>query len=330
MDYDMKMHPIGFVSRRTGLSTHAIRAWELRYNAVTPGRTDSDRRLYSESDIDRLELLRDLSNTGLSIGQTANRSTAELRQLADDLSESVPKSVTRHNAGTTDSDVLASIMRECQSSIESMDAHALEATLMRSRVALSDHSVLEELVGPLMSWIGERWHEGMVRASEEHLATVVVKSFLIRMRTSYAAKPDAPVIVVSTPAGELHEVGALLVATASAIEGWNEFYFGPNLPATELANAASQKGARVLALSIAAPGDSPRLSSELMDLRQMLPDSNDILVGGEGAIRHSEFLEENRMRLIRNLSEFRVALRDYRRSHHDHSTKQHVAIRESE
>ena len=52
--YTMKL-----VARRTGLSPHVIRMWEKRYGAVTPGRTDTRRRVYTEADIARLARLVD-------------------------------------------------------------------------------------------------------------------------------------------------------------------------------------------------------------------------------------------------------------------------------
>jgi DNA-binding transcriptional MerR regulator/methylmalonyl-CoA mutase cobalamin-binding subunit len=312
MDYEMAQHPIGYVSRRTGLSTHVIRAWERRYNAVSPKRTDTTRRLYSEADIDRLKLLQSLSVSGLSIGQIANRSTAELKRLVVDLSEPDESPRTRLDIDSIDSDHIVSIMRECQSSIEAMDAKALDAALTSSRVAFSEQAILDELIGPLLTWVGDRWHEGKVRAGQEHLATVVVKSFLNQIRRSVSAGVDAPSAIISTPAGELHELGALMSATIAALEGWDAIYLGPNLPSTELANAVARRKAIILALSVAAPGDSPRLPSELAELRAMLSDDVTIVVGGEGALRHRSFLEENRMRLVTSLAEFRSLLHKIR------------------
>ncbi|HWC58696.1 MAG TPA: MerR family transcriptional regulator, partial [Verrucomicrobiae bacterium] len=67
------------VSRRTGLSPHVIRIWEKRYNAVLPSRTESNRRLYSGEEIERLALLRDVSRAGHTISSIARLSTPELR-----------------------------------------------------------------------------------------------------------------------------------------------------------------------------------------------------------------------------------------------------------
>jgi len=54
---DNKIHPMRIVARRTGLSSHVIRAWERRHNAIEPARTPTNRRLYSDNDIERLQKL---------------------------------------------------------------------------------------------------------------------------------------------------------------------------------------------------------------------------------------------------------------------------------
>jgi DNA-binding transcriptional MerR regulator len=42
------------VAERTGLSPDLIRVWEKRYGAVQPVRTASNRRRYSEREVERL------------------------------------------------------------------------------------------------------------------------------------------------------------------------------------------------------------------------------------------------------------------------------------
>ena len=60
-------HPIKVVALRTGLSAHVIRIWEQRYGAVEPERTATNRRLYSPGQIERLNLLREVTQAGHSI-----------------------------------------------------------------------------------------------------------------------------------------------------------------------------------------------------------------------------------------------------------------------
>lgn len=80
-------YSIGAVARLTGISTHTLRIWERRYSAIVADRTDSGRRVYSKADIEKLALLKSLSDNGSSIGQIANLSTEELKSRRDQLIE---------------------------------------------------------------------------------------------------------------------------------------------------------------------------------------------------------------------------------------------------
>ena len=69
-------YSIKVVARRTGLSPHVIRAWERRYGAVEPERSATGRRLYSDTEIERLQALERATRAGHSIGQIAQLSTS--------------------------------------------------------------------------------------------------------------------------------------------------------------------------------------------------------------------------------------------------------------
>lgn len=78
-DAALSLYPIGAVAALTGLSTNTIRAWERRYDAVIPERSAAGGRRYSDEDVERLQLLRRLTQDGCSIGTVASLGTEELR-----------------------------------------------------------------------------------------------------------------------------------------------------------------------------------------------------------------------------------------------------------
>lgn len=302
-------HPIGYVAKRAGISTHVVRIWEKRYGAVTPQRSATGRRLYSDADIDRLRLLNALSSAGHSIGQIASLPDAELKGLLRDASQPEPGARTfSGNGGQAVTREAEDFLVRCQDAVRELDAEALEKALMDARVALSEPIILQHLVAPLMNWIGDAWHGGEVRVAQEHMASAVVRGFLWRLRQSGRHADDGPVVVLATPAGESHEIGALLAATVAASEGWREIYLGPNLPAVEVASAAVSSGARIVGLSIALPGDNPVIARELEDLRQYLPETTAIVVGGGGGARHADLLQDLGAHYVPDLESFRAKL----------------------
>ena len=80
---------IGAVARLTGLSDHTIRVWERRYDAVVAERATNGRRVYSSADLEKLGLLKTLTDQGLAIGQIAADSVEALRERVRDLGDIV-------------------------------------------------------------------------------------------------------------------------------------------------------------------------------------------------------------------------------------------------
>lgn len=82
---DPRLYGIGAVSRLTGLTDHTIRVWERRYSAVVTARAPNGRRQYTEADVQKLGLLKLLTDRGISIGRIAGDSIDALRQRVDSL-----------------------------------------------------------------------------------------------------------------------------------------------------------------------------------------------------------------------------------------------------
>lgn len=74
---------IGAVAKLTGISPDALRVWERRYAVVTPARTSSGGRLYSDDDIARLRVMKQLVDAGDSIGIIAMLTHEELAARID-------------------------------------------------------------------------------------------------------------------------------------------------------------------------------------------------------------------------------------------------------
>jgi len=70
---------ISTVAKRSGVKSDLVRAWERRYKAVTPARTEGGHRVYTDLDIARLKLLNQATNNGHSISRIAQLSLDELK-----------------------------------------------------------------------------------------------------------------------------------------------------------------------------------------------------------------------------------------------------------
>ena len=191
--------------------------------------------------------------------------------------------------------------------VENLDADGLRMALERASVTLSKPALVERIVSPLLERIGDEWREGSLRVANEHLASATLRTFLGNLNGAFPVMADSPRLLVTTPAGQLHELGALIAATAAAAEGWHITYLGPSLPAEEIAAAAQRNESRAIALSIVLPDDA-HIKNELSRLGQLLPDNVALLVGGRAATHYTDTLREIGAVHLQDLQSFRAEL----------------------
>ena len=72
----------GAVARMAGMPVSTLRIWEQRYRAVGPSNAPSGHRQYSAADVQRVLLLRQLTEQGHAIGSIAALDAAQLQQVA--------------------------------------------------------------------------------------------------------------------------------------------------------------------------------------------------------------------------------------------------------
>lgn len=278
---------MGVVTQRTGLTSDAIRAWERRYGAVTPGRSDSGHRLYSDADVERLRLLHRLTLAGRQIGRIASRPDHELLELLRE-DESAGATAPRP---PVDDEAAAALLERAISRVRVLDAEGLDRVLRRAALSLSAPAFLDALLAPLMKRIGEEWEAGAITPAHEHLASAVSARLAGWLLEGLHAPEGAPTILIATPSGQNHELGALAAAVAAAAEGWRVRYLGPSLPAEDLLRAARDTDAAAVALSLVYPSDDPGTAAELGKLARGLPATVPVIVGGRAATSYHEVLE---------------------------------------
>lgn len=298
---DTPCYSIRVVAERTGLSPHVIRVWEKRYGAVQPERTGSNRRRYSERELQRLLLLARAVAAGHPIGCIARLSDDRLRALASPEGNGATATRADFQPGTA-----CAFVGEALCRVETFDEPGLRRVLNRALVTVGHRGFLCRVAAALIEEVGRQWREGTLTAAHEHFLSGVLRVFLGHFEPHTPAR--APRLVVATPSGQLHELGALLAAAAAAQVGWRPIQLGSNLPAAEIAGAALRTGARAVALSIVYPADDPLLPEELRRLRELLPEKTPILVGGRAAPAYQPVLQEIRAILHADLCSFCDAL----------------------
>jgi methanogenic corrinoid protein MtbC1 len=259
--------------------------------------------------IERLRLLKELTDCGHRIGQIACLCLEELHALHQrELPSAVEEAASRDSSRSSVEECLAI----CFDALKQLDAPTLIDLLEDARLRHGQCTTLFRIVAPLMHQVSDAWHRGELRMAHERLGTSVVRDFVALGARNLPRSGDAPEIVIATPAGQVHEVGALLAAAASRGMGWRAIYLGPSLPAEEIAACAQIRKARAVALSLEHPAKQPDVTAELTHLRQLLPARTALLIGGRAAPAYHQALQSPDVQLVNCLADFESILASLR------------------
>lgn len=290
-------YSIRMAAQLSGLSPLTIRTWENRYQIVHPERSEGNHRLYSDTDVQRLKVLSESVQKGYKIGNLVKLTNEEINSLFLIKNQNMSEQ---------------NFIEKCDKAISTLDAHTLEEEFEEASIEIGIIESLDQLILPYMVSIGESWNKGEKQIFHEHLASEVVKRFISGKMGRYQNSPENPTALISTPSGQVHDIGASASALTAAISGFHTIYLGPDTPAEELVKACRTHSIGVLILSIHFPGNPGRVRSDLEYIRLHLPASCFLVVGGSSAsafIGKREEQEENSLESLKNrLLEIRIEL----------------------
>lgn len=264
-DNDEMTFPVRIAARMTGLTPELLRAWERRYSAVEPLRTEGGTRRYTSEHLQRLQLLRQAVDAGIRISDAARMESAVLREhVSPNIGES----------RSWISEVIAALHQ-----LDSDRARMLFET-RAEETGLAEFA--RESALPLLYEIGEQWKAGELSVAAEHLATSLIRSMLASNLFARPSNEAAPTLVFATPSGENHDLGLLIAGLTAAEAGANIIFLGANMPVKDLVESVEASRADVLALGLVTLPIEEAMRF-LPELRAALPSHVLIWLGGAAA-----------------------------------------------
>ncbi|HEX8103559.1 MAG TPA: MerR family transcriptional regulator [Solirubrobacteraceae bacterium] len=262
---------IGELSRRTGLSADVIRAWERRYDLLSPARTEGNYRLYSLDDLARLRLMQHYLGRGITAGQAAG------------LVHQVQNAALDSNPGLPPADV-RSALRILRESLESFDENPADRALSRLLGVFAAGAVLRDVVLPYLRELGERWQRGEVSIAQEHFASSFLEGWMLSMARGWGqGQPGRRRAVLACVPGERHTLGLIAFGLALRDLGWRVAYLGADAPVRAVDDAAGATSADAVILACQRPEAFAAVADEI----RAMTARHAIAVGGRGITQAS-------------------------------------------
>ena len=274
------LYPMRVVVQLTDLNAETIRAWQRRYGAIKPRRSEGNARRFTMEDIRRLSLLKKATASGQAISEIAQLSEEELLKIIEKSQQHATTERVRDDQ--LDNIFQGTVVRFLEA-VARYDTGEATKVLSSAALYLETRSFLLEIVIPLMNKIGQDWHSGVMRIGQEHFATEILKGVLFSQRTTTGSRPGGMPVVTCAPEGCLHEFGALIGGILMAQRGFDCIYLGPSVPFDDIAHAAESTSAELIVLSINSIMDDEhqRIMEEGIE---KLSKISTVWVGGPGGI----------------------------------------------
>lgn len=235
---------INHAAELSGITAHTLRAWEKRYQAIVPGRTHSGRRTYSFADVEKLRLLKQLTDNGFTISQIANLPLRELKKLNSQNKTPKPKDEISeedlHFSPLIPTDEIQPFnIDEILEGIRQYDLAKLFHLLSHSRITLGARAFIFDVVCPLLNEVGRLVNDGHLSVAQEHAASALIGGQIhqIIQSNGFTVKPHLPKILLATPEGEIHEFGILISQVICCNLNLTPYYLGSNMPVDALAES---------------------------------------------------------------------------------------------
>lgn len=293
---------IQFVSKVTGINAHTIRAWEKRYNAVKPGRDQNGRRVYTQEEIDRLNLLGHLVNEGHTISEVAGRATPELEEILGRF----PSLDNREQEefGLEDFDIEV-CLQNINMGLSFFKLDIISHELEKATRALSPKDYATKLMYPLLEKVRSLKQQNMLGDSQKEALMSIFKLHIGKKLYSFHQNhQDEDFILLTAPEGSLNEIGIMLTALLCQNYRLNFYYLSTNVEASTIANLATQFKAKTVIIggsySSMNSETQSRVEKYAMELREALPKTE---LWFCGLTKPSLQLFQNRVHFIENLTE---------------------------
>ncbi|WP_394689967.1 B12-binding domain-containing protein [Hoeflea sp.] len=165
--------------------------------------------------------------------------------------------------------------------IQRLDKDAIEQILVERFLLLGPSAFAIEYVSPLMKIVGDLWARGDLSVGSEHLISSAVRSILGSALKPARGQDARLTAVFCTPEGDVHELGTLIAALLAQECDMEVYYFGAQLPIIDISKAVRKLGAKAVCLG-STWLSGPDLLNWVGDLREILPGSVELWVGGAG------------------------------------------------
>ena len=233
----MGKYSIKELEQLSGIKAHTIRIWEKRYSLITPQRTDTNIRFYSDGDLKKIINVSLLNSNGFKISKIAEMSGEEIAQKVLDLSD-------------RQSDHSLHINQLVLSMVQ-LDEEKFETALSGFFLRYNFEQTMTEIVYPFLRKTGVLWQTHNISPAQEHfISNLIRQKIIVGIDGLPLPSENSKSAILFLPEGELHEIGLLFCHYLLRKAGFRTIYLGQAVPHRDLLSVFTEYQPEILVTSL--------------------------------------------------------------------------------
>ena len=235
----------------TGVKAHTIRIWEQRYGILSPERSDTNIRKYTDKDLKILLNVSLLNSLGHKISAIAKMSEDEITEI---ISKHSSPEHTDHKMMHT---LKMSMLHYDESSFNGfvdpfIAEHGLEAAF-------------KQVFLPFLRQIGYLWQTNDICPAQEHFISNLVRQKMFSQieRMAHSAPTKETTYVLYLPELEIHEISLIMMQYIMRANGYKCIFLGQSVPMEDLIEVHNRLG-NVEYISIFTTNPPPVLAEDYL------------------------------------------------------------------
>lgn len=264
----MNVYSIKDLENFSGIKAHTIRIWEQRYHLLSPVRTETGIRTYSDIDLKRI----------LNIATLQNKGGIKISKIAELTESEISEKILQLSGGELD---YPEHIQAITVAMMDLDEYRFQVLAKTITDAYGFENFMLKVIYPFLTRLGTLWLSGSVGPAQEHFITHLIRQKIIAAIDSQMAKPkpDAKKFLLYLPEGELHEIGLLFASYLIRARQHSAVYLGQSLPFDELCLAYEIHQPDYVFSVFTTEPSQDILPAYVADLDKMLPDAKIMLTG---------------------------------------------------
>ena len=288
----MAKYSIKDLENFTKIKAHTLRIWEQRYQLLTPERTDTNIRFYSDRDLKKILNINLLYNHGLKISKIANLSEEEIFEKASEI-------LRQDQSSNQD------LVNKFVEFVLELDDESIHALLKELALEHGVEKLFSDILIPLLEKIGVLWQVDAISVSHEHFISNILREFLIVQIDGLPPnRLEKGRVVLFLREGEKHELSLLFYYYVLKKRGYDCFYLGQSVPMRDLQTFVAEIQPDYLFTSLIAE-ITQKDFKKFIDQLAAFFDLKNLFMGGIQLLNNQQFIPKE-ARQIQKLSDIRM------------------------